>query len=176
MSETQKISDPCQQAQDILSRLAIKSLPTPVEKIAKLLGAQVRFAAFDNELSGMIYIKEGLPIIGVNALHHPNRQRFTIAHEIGHLELHRGLITTTVHVDKDFPALLRSAHSALGTEKIEIEANQFESALLMPVKLIEEVLAGRQFDIDDEGPLEELAKRFKVSKQALAYRIRSLDH
>ena len=46
----------------------------------------------------------------------------------------------------------------------------------MPVKLIEEVLAGRQFDIDDEGPLEELAKRFKVSKQALAYRIRSLDH
>lgn len=67
-------ANPREQAQKLLERFGLKSLPAPVEKIAKFLGAEVRFAPFDNELSGMVYIKDGLPIIGVNALHHPNRQ------------------------------------------------------------------------------------------------------
>ena len=121
----------------------------------------------------MIHIKDGIIIIGVNSLHHPNRQRFTIAHELGHLELHRDMITSNVHVDKNFPGLMRDAVSATGTESIEIEANQFASELLMPRLLIEQALAGKQFDIDDSGPIEELAKKFKVSKQALEYRIRN---
>jgi len=174
MPKTEKDKDPYAIAGAILDRLAIKSPPAPVEKIAKALGAQVRFAPFDNELSGMVYVKDGLPIIGVNALHHPNRQRFTIAHELGHLELHRDMITTAVHVDKDFPALMRDSNSATGMEKIEIQANQFAAALLMPRTMIQQALAGNQFDIDDDGPLEELARKFKVSKQALEYRIRNL--
>src|SRR5438093_13625316 len=132
MPKTEKHRNPYQSADAILDRLAIKSPPAPLEKIAKALGAQVRFAPFDDELSGMIYIKAGLPIIGVNALHHPNRQRFTVAHELGHLELHRYMITTAVHVDKEFPALMRDSNSATGMERIEIEANQFAAALLMP--------------------------------------------
>jgi Zn-dependent peptidase ImmA (M78 family) len=165
--------DPARRAQEVLDRLGLKSAPTPVEKVAKALSAQIRFAPLDEELSGMVYIKDGIPIIGVNSLHHPNRQRFTIAHELGHLELHRDMITSAVHVDKEFPALMRDAKSAAGTEQIEIEANQFASALLMPLPLIEEALAGKQFDIEDDGPIEQLAKRFRVSKQALQYRIRS---
>jgi Zn-dependent peptidase ImmA (M78 family) len=171
-----QIAKPYVQAQNLLARLAIKSLPTPVEKIAKALGAEVRFAPFDEELSGMIYVKEGVPIIGVNSLHHPNRQRFTIAHELGHLELHREMITSNVHVDKEFPALMRDTKSSTGTEQIEIEANQFAAELLMPRLMIDQVLAGKQFDIDDDRPIEELAKKFRVSKQALEYRIRSVGH
>jgi Zn-dependent peptidase ImmA (M78 family) len=171
-----QIAKPYVQAQNLLARLTIKSLPTPVEKIAKALGAEVRFAPFDEELSGMIYVKEGVPIIGVNSLHHPNRQRFTIAHELGHLELHREMITSNVHVDKEFPALMRDTKSSTGTEQIEIEANQFAAELLMPRLMIDQVLAGKQFDIDDDRPIEELAKKFRVSKQALEYRIRSVGH
>jgi Zn-dependent peptidase ImmA (M78 family) len=165
--------DPYVRAEALLARLAVKSPPTPVEKIAKALGAEVRFAPFDNELSGMVYVKDGVPIIGVNSLHHPNRQRFTIAHELGHLELHRQMITSAVHVDKDFPALMRDSKSATGTEQIEIQANQFAAELLMPRTLIHQALAGKQFDIDDDGPIEELAKKFRVSRQALEYRIRN---
>ena len=164
---------PSLRAQELLARLNIQSAPTPVEKIAKALGAQVRFSPFDDELSGMVFIKEGVPIVGVNSLHHPNRQRFTIAHELGHLELHRKMITNNVHVDKEFPALMRDPKSATGTEQIEIEANQFAAELLMPRKIIDQMLAGKQFDIEDDGPIEELAKRFRVSKQALEYRIRN---
>jgi Zn-dependent peptidase ImmA (M78 family) len=166
--------DPSVSAQQLLVRLGIQAVPTPVEKIAKALGAQVRFSPFDSELSGMVYIKDGVPIIGVNSLHHPNRQRFTIAHELGHLELHREMITSKVHVDKEFPALMRDSNTATGTEQIEIEANRFAAELLMPHNLIKQALAGKQFDIDDDGPIEELAKKFRVSKQALEYRIRNL--
>jgi len=31
----------------------------------------------------------------------------------------------------------------------------------------------KEFDIDDDGPIEQLAKKFRVSKQALEYRIRN---
>jgi Zn-dependent peptidase ImmA (M78 family) len=137
------------------------------------MGAQVRYSPFDDDLSGMIYIKDGIPIIGVNSLHHPHRQRFTIAHELGHLELHREMITSKVHVDKDFPVLMRNPKSATGTEKVEIEANQFAAELLMPEALIKQALENEPFDIDDDSPIEELAKKFRVSRQALEYRIRT---
>lgn len=137
------------------------------------MGAQVRYSPFDDDLSGMIYIKDGIPIIGVNSLHHPHRQRFTIAHELGHLELHREMITSKVHVDKDFPVLMRDPKSATGTEKVEIEANQFAAELLMPEALIKQALENEPFDIDDDSPIEELAKKFRVSRQALEYRIRT---
>jgi Zn-dependent peptidase ImmA (M78 family) len=165
--------DPHARARELLARLNIQSIPTPLEKIAKQLGAQVRFSPFDDELSGMVYVKEGVPIIGVNSLHHPNRQRFTIAHELGHLELHREMITSSVHVDKTFPVLMRDPKAATGTELIEIQANQFAAELLMPRAKLDEVLDDKQFDIDDDAPIEELAKKFKVSKQALEYRIRN---
>jgi Zn-dependent peptidase ImmA (M78 family) len=158
--------------------MAIHGVPVPVDRIAKDMGATLRYSPLDDELSGMIFVKDGRPIIGINALHHPNRQRFSIAHEIGHLEMHRDLITEKVHVDKEFRielrALRRDAASALGTDIIEIEANRFAAALLVPDFFIEKALASRRFDIDDDAPIDDLARQLRVSKQMLEYRIRNL--
>lgn len=163
-------------ASKLLSSLSVHEIPVPVEKIAKSLGARVRFAPFDEELSGFVFIKDGTPIIGVNSLHHPNRQRFTIAHEIAHLQLHPEHITTEVHVDKRFaePVLKRDSSSATGEARIEVEANQFAAALLMPADLLNEILQESPIDIEDETSIEEWAKKFVVSKAALQYRIRNL--
>jgi Zn-dependent peptidase ImmA (M78 family) len=162
-------------ADAVLEKFGPVNAPVPVEKIAKSLGIQVRFSPLDDELSGMIFIKNGTPIVGINAIHHPNRQRFTLAHEIGHFELHRDMLTSEVHVDKSFPILMRDPKSASGSERHEIQANQFAAALLMPKKLLVPALDNRKFDdIDSDKPLEELAKKFRVSKQALEYRIRNI--
>src|SRR5262245_42961863 len=122
---------PEERAKKLLDDVGIATFPVPVERIAKHLGAQVRYSPLDAELSGMVLVQDGLPIIGVNSLHSLNRQRFTIAHEIAHLCLHRDHITNAVHVDKDFrvSVLKRDGASAAGTEKLEIEANQFAAAL-----------------------------------------------
>jgi Zn-dependent peptidase ImmA (M78 family) len=171
-------ADHATRVQELLAQFKVQAPPVPVDKIAKGLSAQLRFSPLDQELAGMIYISDNTPIIGINSLQHPNRQRFTIAHEIAHLELHRDLISGKVHVDKGFPVqftgLNRDATSALGTEKIEIEANAFAAELLMPTVFLRQALQGKPFDIDDTGPLEELAHKFRVSRQALEYRLSNL--
>jgi Zn-dependent peptidase ImmA (M78 family) len=167
-------SDPRSCAEDLLERYSIRTPPVPVERIAKALGAEIRRSSLDSALSGMVFVRDGIAIIGVNAMHHPNRQRFTIAHEIGHLELHRKQIESEVHVDRDFPILLRGPHSADGTDEFEKEANLFAAELLMPRRFMEQALQDKSFDIDDERPIMELARKFQVSKQAMEYRIRNL--
>jgi hypothetical protein len=70
--------------------------------------------------------------------------------------------------------LKRDAASATGTEWLEIEENRFAAALLMPKHILVELLTASPIDIDDEGPLEDLSKKFNVSKAALQFRIRNL--
>ncbi|TQF29749.1 ImmA/IrrE family metallo-endopeptidase [Bradyrhizobium sp. UNPA324] len=171
-------TNPSQAALDILQRNNIRTAPVPVDKIARTLGALVRFSPLHNDISGMIYIKDNIPIIGVNALHHPNRQRFTIAHECGHLVLHRPMITTQVHVDKEFPSVVirqlnRDSRSALGTDDVEIQANRFAAELLMPRAFLETELR-KTFDVDDSTRIEKLAKQFRVSKEAMGNRLSAL--
>lgn len=163
-------------AQKLLANLGFREIPVPVDRIARSLGARLRYSPLDEELSGFVFIKDDVPIIGVNSLHHPNRQRFTIAHEIGHLQLHREFITTTVHVDKQFAesVLKRDTSSASGTERLEVEANQFAAALLMPGFILDELLEQSPIDIEDGSAMEIWAKDFVVSRAALQYRIRNL--
>ena len=161
-------------ATELLREHDITAAPVPVERIAKGLEAQLRFSPLDNELSGMVYVKGGTPIIGINALHHPNRQRFTLAHEVGHLVLHRAEITKQIHVDKGFPMLMRNAASATGVDEMEIEANFFAAELLMPVEFLARSLEGQSFDIDDEGAFNTLAKEYRVSAAAMRFRLGNL--
>lgn len=165
--------NPKELAINLLKSHNIRTSPVPVDKIAQAMGVQLKFSPLDDELSGMIFIKDGTPIIGVNALHHSNRQRFTIAHELGHLVMHKDILENEVHVDKQFKILMRDGLAATGTDIIEIQANRFAAELLLPSFLLDTLLS-KEFDIDDEGPLDALAKKFKVSKQMLEYRIRSI--
>lgn len=164
-----------EQAEQLRLELGITSIPVPVERIARALGAQLRYSPLENEISGMIFIRDGAPIIGVNSLHHVHRQRFTIAHEIGHLSLHRDQLAASVHVDKSFPVLRRDEQSATGTDQIEVAANQFAAALLVPRAIIDAEFKNKPSDIDDDSPLEALSRKLRVSKQTVEYRIRNLE-
>lgn len=160
------------EAQRLLSRFSVSSPPVPVDKIAKWLGATLQYAPLDQELSGMAYIKDGQPIIGVNSLHHPHRQRFTIAHEIAHLVLHRDYISANVHVDKAFK-LLRDPVAATGTDALEIEANAFAAELLMPMDWLKEAMA-LEGELDDEASILAVSRKFKVSKSAIQNRLMNM--
>lgn len=159
----------------LLQEHEVTAPPVPVERIARGLSVQLRFSPLDNELSGMVFVKDGTPIIGVNAIHHPNRQRFTIAHECGHLILHRDQVSKEVHVDKGFPMLMRDAAAAAGVNEMEIEANLFAAELLMPESLLTEALGNTPFDIDDDATVSALARRFRVSLSAMQFRLGNLS-
>lgn len=159
-------------AKAVLAEFGVENAPVPVERIIKRRNIKVQFSPLDKELSGMALIKDGVAIIGVNALHHPNRQRFTMAHELGHHVMHCEAITGTVHVDKGFAMILmRDDLASQGTDRMEIQANAFASELLMPESILEKMLDVSSVDLDDTESLQAIARKFKVSLSALQYRL-----
>jgi Zn-dependent peptidase ImmA (M78 family) len=95
----------------------------------------------------------------------PNRQRFTIAHELGHLLLHKD----EVHIDRAF----RNSISSQAIDANEIEANRFAAELLMPFHLLKNEDISN-IDVEDESSLRDLARKFKVSLQAMTLRVTNI--
>ncbi|MGE3989269.1 ImmA/IrrE family metallo-endopeptidase [Pseudorhodoplanes sp.] len=158
-------------ARIIVRNFGVKGAPVPVERIIKSRNIVLQYAPLEEDLSGMAYIKDGIGIIGVNALHHPNRQRFSAAHELAHHELHADEIRKAVHIDKSFHVLFRDDISSQGLDPLEIEANAFASELLMPHDLLVGVLDAEGLDIEDDDRIAALARRFRVSAAAMRFRL-----
>ena len=157
------------EARSLLQRGGVTEPKVPVKRLATMFGCVVKTADLDDELSGMSFVKEGKAAIVVNAWHHPNRQRFTIAHELGHHVLHADFLQNgVVHVDKAI--LRRGPLSAEGMDAKEVEANAFAAELLMPRSFVKQVIP-LEFDLQDEAQLIQYAKKFGVSASALGYRI-----
>ncbi len=161
------------QAAELVRRARIKKAPVPVEKMAALLDAEIVLQPFSGETSGVVYRnKDGTAVIGVNSSHPIQRQRFTIAHEIGHLLLHAD---ENLHVDKNFPIGLRNAISGKSVNENEIEANQFAAALLMPANLIAKDIQ-QLIGTDVLIAIRKLARKYRVSEQAMSIRLSTLGH
>jgi hypothetical protein len=97
-----------------------------------------------------------------NAKARPERQRFTLAHELGHFVLHRDS-HASFNCDKE------SIYTGADTLKqIEREADEFASNLLMPGDLLRQRITGKRIDFHLLG---ELAKEFGVSLEAMCIRL-----
>jgi Zn-dependent peptidase ImmA (M78 family) len=133
--------------------------------------------AFDSmggdDVSGMLYRRGATTVMVVNAQHHPHRQRFTIAHEIGHHRLH----DSDAYLDGNSTLRFRDGTSATGTDREEREANAFAASLLMPAPWVQDRfirLVGRRRAIDEGDAIAQLAQRFDVSEQAMRFRLVNL--
>jgi Zn-dependent peptidase ImmA (M78 family) len=139
--------------------------PVRVEKIAQELSVQVR-AGDLKDVSGLLVRTGDTAIIGVNSTQSRVRQRFTIAHELGHFLLHDGI---QHHVDHNYRVNFRSDVSSSATSVDEIEANFFAASLLMPKRFLDEMNAVEA--LDDDAKVAELAKAFDVSRHAMSLRL-----
>ena len=136
-----------------------QTIPVDVVAIARDLGALVYDVPGWTDTSGMIRIDKKYGgsrgyIIYVNEEHHPNRQRFTIAHEIAHIMLHEEMIGDGITTD----GLYRSGLSS----SVERGANRTAADILMPWHWIHKLIEEGVTDV------QEMAKRFQVSRDAMA--------
>ena len=162
-----------QTVKSLLERNLVAAPPVNVEAVAARIGVHLRKTPTEDDVSGFLLKQGPISVIGVNALHHPNRQRFTIAHEIGHFMLDH---FDEVHVDKAV-IKLRNEASRKGILKEEVEANRFAAELLMPREFLEKELSrGSLSDLLDDHGMQQLAKRFQVSVQAMSNRLTSLGY
>ena len=137
-----------------------REIPVDVHSIAEdLLGLSVAETALDG-VSGLLF--PAYRRIVVNAEEPHARQRFTLAHELGHW------ICQCLQRE-DAPPVLCRAEEVTPTpaaRKLEREANVFAAELLMPEPAVRDEWR-RAADLD------ELARRFGVSEQAMHWRLYS---
>ena len=163
------------QAEKLVDRLGMSSVPVDVEKIAEQLGLPVMYADLGAGVSGLLISDGAEAHICVQERDAPVRQRFTIAHEIGHHHLrHQFEPGHHVHVDRGHYVSERGPRASDGADPKEVEANQFAACLLMPMRLVREKVAEL-----GGGPLldhhvSHLAGAFRVSEQAMTIRLSSL--
>ncbi len=144
-------------ARHVLKKAKITKPPVRINDLVSVLeadhGVIIKPWLLADHVSGFLLEEKGLAAIAYNSEHHVHRQRFTVAHEIGHLLL---------------------GHNHCGGEGRELSANEkeaqiFAAELLMPLSFLKKDLQGTSCDISV------LAKRYWVSKSAMSWRIQDRD-
>lgn len=164
-------------AEDLLKRYDFWEVPVPIVKLVRHLDIEL-YSAHLVDCSGKLEVDlTAYPPrarITVERMEGRLRQRFTIAHELGHLVLHakkhanfnRSLRfeeridygrDSWVHEDRDFDG-----------NRMEWQANGYAAALLMPLGLLGKWAEATSYNVD------RLADLFMVSPQAMRIRMRRL--
>ena len=133
-------------ARKLLKDAKISDIPVSLQMVLNYVKSQqdldVLKYNFGDKVSGVLVSIGNKATIGFNPEHAWVRRRFTIAHELGHLYIGHTCNGWDINSNK------------------EIEANQFAAELLVPLMFIKK-------DFAKQRDLNELAKRYVVSKEAL---------
>ncbi|WP_148616555.1 ImmA/IrrE family metallo-endopeptidase [Nocardioides rubriscoriae] len=154
----------------LLEDCGISIPPVDVYAIAESLGVSVVNLEIGNDVSGMLIRDAETLTVGLHHTHSARRKRFTLAHEIGHLKLHRG---RPLIVDSAVRINMRDATSARATDREEMEANRFAAALLMPEDMVIKAVDASS-SVNPKMLQQELARMFDVSTEAMGYRLINL--
>ncbi len=168
-----------------------RSIPVPIEEIIEfqldidivpLEGLQQAFG-----VEGFTsHNRERINVDASVMTNNLNRYRFTLAHELGHIKMHKELFDEAVYDSasdyKDFIENIPSKEYSF----FETHANNFAGLVLVPTKaLVKEMdascklLENEGYDLDENGVsdlvygyiINDLANKFEVFKQVIDIRI-----
>ena len=156
---------PADIAEKVLNQLGIKS-PEDLqllEEIAWTRGAIVQQLPMSSAEARLVIDRNGAVITISSTVSNPQRKRFSIAHELGHLEMHRHLSSLSRCLSGD----IREDEVKDAGKRLEHEANVFASALLLPERLFKPLCDTEDPSLDH---IAELARQFDTSLTATALR------
>ncbi len=145
-------------------------LPVKIEDIANALSINLLKLPKDvhsqGDISGMSTLGDnGDCVVYYNDNESLNRQRFAIAHGVGHHMLGHIVSKSTCLIENG------CTFNSKNKDEREASANQFAIQLLMPTDAVKTLLFAK--GISDIG---ELAKRFSVSEAAMYYRLKCMGY
>lgn len=127
-----------------------------MSRLAENLGVVVTtFEGLSKEIDALSVSVSRPFIVRNTAKESVGRQRFDIAHELGHLVMHEGLVT--------------------GDRTTENQANRFAGSLLLPRSMMAKLFPRPNGSRLDWKGIREFKATWKVSKAAILYRARQLD-
>ena len=143
-------------ARNLLKKHAVRSVPIDVLNLIGKEAPGYRIIYEENwpdRLSGLT--NKVQKIIRINKNHPPLRQRFSLAHELGHICLDHDLV------------LAERIEGEEVKNELEKEADEFAAELLMPIDIFKKAFKANT-------DLETLAEVFEVSTTAVSVRLLKL--
>jgi Zn-dependent peptidase ImmA (M78 family) len=156
-------------ANEVLTKYGFEKPPVDIFEIANSEGITLRYftPAPDTPsieaVSGLMNKKDGAMEIFLNVLESPQRQAFTLAHELGHHYLD--------HNPNEVGVYRRDSLYADPKPDIEQEADLFAAELLMPRELLNKYMKDNNLTQQDVG---RLAGAFGVSTSAMGFRLKNM--
>src|SRR4051812_21788747 len=150
------------QAREKLGLDAVSPNPCILVLAEERFGLPVVVATLPDDIAGALYRNGAGSVMWVNAQQSVTRQRFTIAHELGHVVCeHAGAKKL------DSPATIAGRTH----DPLEVEANAFAAQLLAPRDGVRDMVEGEP-NLED---VVRVAARFGISALAALYRFRTLE-
>jgi len=151
-------------AEELLKNHKLHAPPIDVFSLAEQIGISIDQGPMGDNVSGAIHFEgENQAAVALNTTESQQRQRFTLAHEIGHFLMHRD---RDLYIDSHDMLFRRLEVPANAKER---DANVFAAALLMPKTLLE-----AEGKVSAQDDVARLAKKYKVSVPAMSYRLLNL--
>ncbi|ACU76138.1 protein of unknown function DUF955 [Catenulispora acidiphila DSM 44928] len=157
-------ASPRDTAEALLIAAGVKQPPVRIEELVAGCGILIHPWDFE-DVDGLMVNLESGPVVWVNKTQAQTRQRFTLAHELGHKLLQ--------HFDRfhlEFGNELSQHATGSHPEfdwRAERAANDFAANLLMPAVMVREAFAQNE-------DAQTLAALFKVSPAAMGFRLVNL--
>lgn len=154
------------QAEMLLLRYGIeKPAEIDLEALAWALGARVKYSPMDSCEARIVGVGDKAIITVDDTRVNSQRARYSLGHEIGHWQRHRGEVL--------FCSKENIESGARNTPPKEREADKYCAELIMP-KFMFQPLA-RSFTIPSFAAIDELARTFKTSRMATSIRFIDMD-
>lgn len=127
-----------------------------MSRLAENVGAVITsFSSVSKEIDALSVATSRPVIVRNDAKESVCRQRFDVAHELGHLVLHNGRAT--------------------GDRRTESEANRYAGALILPRAMMAKLFPRPKGSRLDWTGIKEFKLTWKMSKAAILYRAKQLD-
>ncbi|MFF8317813.1 helix-turn-helix domain-containing protein [Streptomyces bobili] len=143
--------------------LGVDDLPTELNELAafveRKLGVDVAFESFPEGLDGLCVSRDPFRLILISSRVAATRQRYTLAHELGHLVAGD---SQDIKVDENVWAV---------KSPTETRANAFAAAFLMPAEPLKQVISEEGVS---DASIAKLLGRLRVSLDALAFRLHNI--
>lgn len=144
-----------EKALEILNTYGIKEPVVPIFDIAQNFGLTVKFIKMPENLQNVAgFLDPETKTIYINDDDAPNRQTFTVAHEMGHYVLK--------HEPSQINVLLRLP--GIATNDVEKEANCFAANILVPEVMVKKIM--KELTLSKDNYVE-LARIFGVSSEMM---------
>lgn len=154
-----------QMARKVLSDCKVGGPPVDLKAVLAKKGYEyLEVDTFLDSVDALFIKEDGVFYAAVNAKHHPHRQRFSLAHELGHILMKHNPSYYQSGISLDNPPTSQKPTSA--EKMFEQEANAFAGELLVPLAML-------KMEFQKTRDIGELAKVFFVSTAVMGIAIKN---